>query len=147
MGSVRKINININVLIIIFFGSYLALFLYMVLTAPHLALVESFYGADASTLEISREEFLKTRTGYEAFLPYLNAFMTAAIIPYLIAVLYIAKHKYRHLVLGIFIITLMITLEKALVIKALLPLMVLAANQNIKIDIKKNLGKICTLFQ
>lgn len=143
--SKLKIVITPSFLTVIFFGCYLIFFLYVVITAPGLPVIMSFKGADGAKIVLAREQFLKAREGYESVLPYLNAFVTAVLIPYLIAVLYMTHHKLRHWVLGIFMLTLLVSLEKALIIKALLPIFVLAINQNIAIK-RSHLKKILFLM-
>lgn len=125
----KKITISTNFLIFFLGGGYLIFFLYTLVTAPHLAIIESLRGADSHEIAIAREEFLKARQGNEYILAYINAFMTAALIPYLITALYVSAHKWRHLIMGIFIFTLLVSLEKSLIIKAALPILVLVTNE------------------
>ncbi len=138
-------NININQLILAIFGGYIIFFLYVIFTAPHIAIVESLRGMDGYKIAIAREEFLKARTGGERVLVYINAIFTSALMPYLLALLYIVKHRFRHLILGIFILALTASLEKVLVLKALLPLLVLAVNDRF---LKKKYAPVilCLIF-
>jgi hypothetical protein len=107
---------------------YILLIIYALLTAPKIALWESINGASAENIALAREVFLKDRAGSEIFLVYLNAIFSNALMPYVLALIYLKKTPYRHILLTIFLISLLPSLEKGLAIKACLPLAIIAFN-------------------
>lgn len=110
------------------FFIYALYILYVVVTAPKIPLVQSFLGASSSDLSYYREMFFKARTGFDGILVYINAIFTVAVLPFLIASLYVIRYKYRHLYLIFFAFTLFLSMEKSLIARALLPLLVLVIN-------------------
>jgi hypothetical protein len=128
------------------FTLYFIYILYTVITAPGIPLLLSLKGASSSELSYYRELFFKARTGFDGILVYLNAIFTVALLPYIVATLYIIKYKFRHLYLLFFIFTLLLSMEKSLIARALLPLLVLVIN-GIVVDkylTLKNILLICT---
>lgn len=110
------------------FFIYFIYIVYVVVTAPGIPLLLSLKGASSADLSYFRELFFKARTGFDSILVYLNAIFTVAILPFLIASLYIIKYKHRHLYLIFFVFTLLLSMEKSLIARALLPLLVLVIN-------------------
>lgn len=115
-----------------FFILYFIFILYVTLTAPAIPLIQSFMGASSSDLSNYRELFLKARTGLEGLLVYINAIFTVAILPFITASLYVVRYKYRHVYLLFFVFTLFLSMEKSLIARALLPLLVLLFNGYVK---------------
>jgi hypothetical protein len=128
----RKLVINKGVSVVrlaqITFFLYFLYIVYVVITAPKIPLVQAFLGASSTDLAFYREMFFKARTGFDSILVYINAIFTVAILPFLLASLYIIKYKYRHLYLIFFIGTLLLSMEKSLIARALLPLIILVIN-------------------
>jgi len=121
--------VNMSNLLFFFYFIFIA---YVVLTAPAIPLYLSLKGASSNDLSHYRELFLKARTGFDASLVYFNAIFTVAVLPFSIASLYIVKYKYRHFYLVFFIFTLLLSMEKSLIARALLPLLVLVVNGYVK---------------
>lgn len=110
---------------------YFVFIIYTVVTAPAIPLFESFRGATSNDLSNYRELFLKGRKGLESILVYLNAIFTVALLPFLTASLYLSKYRYRHILLLLFVFTLLLSMEKSLIARALLPLLILVVNKQI----------------
>lgn len=108
---------------------YSVLMLYSALTAQDIALFAALGGAGIDRIAYAREVFLRTREGWEIALRYLYAIMVSSIMPYVIASLFVLRHRLRYLVLGLFLFSLMLTLEKSLSIIALLPVIIVSVNQ------------------
>jgi hypothetical protein len=117
--------IRLSNFLFLLYSIYIA---YVVITAPKIPLFLSLQGANSSEISYYRELFFKARIGVDAILVYLNAIFTVALLPFLIASLYILNYKFRHFYLVFFVFTLLLSMEKSLIIRALLPLFVLILN-------------------
>jgi hypothetical protein len=111
--------------------SYLALMIYTLGTAPKIALLEALRGGDVYAIAGAREMLFKSREGWERVLVYLNAILTSALIPYALVVAYLERKRYRHWLLWLFVLSLLPSMEKALVIKAFFPLVIVAINRQL----------------
>ncbi|RYZ89930.1 MAG: hypothetical protein EOP04_05445, partial [Proteobacteria bacterium] len=111
--------------------SYFAVFLFALFTSEKIAILEALRGADGETIAAARESMFKARSGPEKILAYLNAFCSSALMPYALAVSYLEKKKYRHILLILFLLSLAPSLEKTSVIKAFLPVIILGINRYI----------------
>jgi len=152
-----KLSLNKNVVIkqgiselflaIVFYFLYFVFIIYTVVTAPAIPLFESLKGVTADELSNYRELFLKGRKGPESILVYFNAIFTVAVLPFLTASLYLSKYRYRHVFLFLFVFTLLLSMEKSLIARALLPLLILVINEQIKDKILslRNLLLICSV--
>lgn len=109
--------------------AYTLLIAYTAATAEDIALLAALQGGSIDRIAYARELFLRTRVGPEVALRYLYAIMASSIIPYVIASLFVMRHRLRYVVLGLFLFSLMLTLEKSLSIIALLPIIILNVNQ------------------
>lgn len=113
------------------FALYFLYIIYVCITAPKIPLLQSFLGASSTELAFYRETFFKARTGFDAILVYINAIFTVAVLPFVISSLFVTKNRYRYLYLIFFVFTLFLSLEKSLIARAILPLMVLVVNKEI----------------
>lgn len=109
-------------------AAYFLLMIFAVASSEKIALWEAINGGTAADLAHAREALFKSRTGWEHSLIYLNAMLSSALMPYVLVVCYLEKKSYRHILLALFVATLLPSLEKALVIKAFLPLIIVAFN-------------------
>jgi transcription initiation factor IIE alpha subunit len=100
---------------------YFLLIGYVLLTAEKIALIEALRDSSVEDIALAREALFKTRMGWERALPYLNAALSSALMPFAIALAYLSRMKYRHWLLLFFCMSLLVSLEKALILKALLP--------------------------
>lgn len=107
---------------------YFIVILYAVMTSEKVALWEALSGASADEIAFARESLFKFRLGWEKILPYANAAFSSALMPFVLAICYIEKKSYRHVFLLMFVVSLLPSLEKVLILKALLPLVVLGLN-------------------
>lgn len=124
-----RISIDIGYMALFVFGFYMLIIGYVAVTSSQIALVQAFQGVGISELSESRERFLRTRDGWEAFLPYANALFVMALLPYVLASLFYVKHRLRFFYFFIFLSCLSLTLEKSLAILAFLPLIVILVNR------------------
>lgn len=121
-NSVPKICISWG-----YFGAFVVLvysvvIVYASFTSPQIALFAALQGADINTLAVLREEFLRTRVGGERAFLYLYSICIVAMMPMVVAQLYLSAHKARHFLLLFFLFSLALTLEKGRALVALLPL-------------------------
>lgn len=107
---------------------YFLLIGYVLLTAQKIALLEAFRGASADDITFARETLFKTRVGWEKTLPYLNAVFSSALMPFALMISYIEGRRYRHWLFLLFCLSLLPSLEKALILKAMVPLIMLGLN-------------------
>ena len=107
---------------------YFVLIAYVLLTAQKIALLEAFRGASVDDISAAREALFKARVGWERSLPYINALLSTALMPFAIALTYIERKKNRHWLLLLFCLSLLPSLEKTLILKAMVPLIMLALN-------------------
>lgn len=121
-------SIDVVNLSYVIFGLYLGLIVYISITADQIALFIVFQGASIGDLAKSREMFLRTREGWEAAIPYINAMFVMALLPYSIASLFFVHHKLRFYFLGIFLFCVLLTLEKSVALMALIPIIILSVN-------------------
>ncbi|MCC7003756.1 MAG: hypothetical protein IT357_16485 [Gemmatimonadaceae bacterium] len=131
-----RLQLTPELLIIAVFGPYLLFVAYSAATAPGIPLVEAVRGASPAQIAIAREQFMKARSGGQALLVYMNALFTVAIIPYTVCLLYRTQHRLRHILLGVAVFTLLLSLEKSLVLRVMLPLLALAVNGQLRLPVK-----------
>lgn len=108
--------------------AYFLLVIYAVASSEKIALWEAINGASAADIAHARETLFKARTGWEQSLVYLNALFSSALMPYVLVVCCLEKKSYRHILLSLFVVSLLPSLEKSLAIKAFLPLIIVAFN-------------------
>ncbi len=107
---------------------YFLLIAYVLLTAQKIALLEAFRGASADDITFAREALLKTRVGWERLLPYLNSIFSSALMPFALMISYLERRPYRHWLFLLFCLSLLPSLEKVLILKAMVPLIMLGLN-------------------
>lgn len=122
------IEVNSGAVIRFIVIPYVLMYSYVLFTTEAVPLWEAIHGACASDLAIYREGLFRTRVGVEAIFNYVNSIFTVLLMPYAMLVLYLSRHKFRHWILGIFVFSLLISLEKSLILRAALPLLILVAN-------------------
>lgn len=127
-NSVLKINIGWQIISFSIIVVYFSVIVYACITAPKIALFAALDGATMSELSGLREEFLRTRVGWEVVLLYIYAIGISALMPLTIAQMFISKSKWRIPILLLFLFSLSLTLEKGRSLVALLPLVVLFIN-------------------
>lgn len=120
--------VNSQFLIWVIVVPYLLMYLYVVWTARSVPLWEALRGACSSDLALYREELFRTRIGLGSLLNYANSIFTVLLMPYAMLVLYLSRHQYRHWILGVFVFSLLISLEKSLILRAALPILILVVN-------------------
>lgn len=108
--------------------SYFSVIVYAVVTAPGIALFEALRGASVSEVSGLREEFLRSREGWEKGLLYVYVIGVSAFMPLVISQLFMVRSKWRFAVLGAFLFSLALTLEKSRALVAMLPLVVIFVN-------------------
>jgi hypothetical protein len=107
---------------------YFMVISYAVLTSEKIALWEALSGASADDIAYAREALFKSRVGWERSLAYANAIFSSALMPFALVICYLEKKTYRYALLVMFVVSLLPSMEKVLILKALLPLIVLGFN-------------------
>lgn len=106
--------------------SYVFLMMYVALTAPAIPLFDAFKsGCGIDCLAQGREEFLRTRDGWEVCLNYMYSMYRSFLAPLVVCYLYATKDKFRHIFLIAFAVTLLLTLEKSVAVFSFAPLVCL----------------------
>ncbi len=108
---------------------YFALFFYIIFSAQKVALLEVFFG-DATGFQITeaREMFLHGREGFARVTPYAFAIFTSVLMPYFLMLGFLSKNKFSWPIFIGFIFSLVFSMEKMLVLKAVFPIFILAIN-------------------
>lgn len=126
--SVRKIRVGWSFLAFLILLTYFSVIVYAAITAPGIALFEAVRGASLTEVAGLREEFLRTREGWEKGLIYVYVIGFSAFMPFVISQLFITRSRWRFIVLGAFLFSLALTLEKSRALVAMLPLVVIFVN-------------------
>lgn len=127
-NSVLKIRVGLDVFSWFILAIYFLVILYACLTAPDIALFAAIKGVSLTEISGLREEFLRTREGWEKGLLYVYAICVSSLVPLVIAQMFISKSKWRFYVLFAFLFSLALTLEKGRALVAMLPLIVIFVN-------------------
>jgi hypothetical protein len=101
-------------------------------TSPQIPLIAALNGADAETIAVLREKFLKSREGWQSSFVYINALLTCALIPYSLALLFLNNVRWRWLAATLFFIYCLSFMEKAYFLKCFIPLFYLTMQGFIK---------------
>jgi len=104
-------------------------------TADQIPLLAALGGADADTIAVLREQFLKAREGWQASFVYINAMLSGALIPYSIALMFLHSVSGRWLAFAFFMIFCISFVEKAFFMKAALPLLYLVAQRRVRLPV------------
>lgn len=121
------------------YGSVLAFLAFCVtvmVSAPSVPLLEVWRGASADDIASSREHFLKAREGWGVILPYANGIFTAALMPYCMCVAILRRYRFRWLIVALFFLYSLVSVEKAFFLRVVLPLMavvVVSQSQRIRL--------------
>lgn len=118
----RRVSFPLKWYLIIVWSGFAAFAVMAWSTADHIPLISSFQCFGADQLAVQRELFLKGRTGWESGLVYVNAFFIGAVVPYTIALMFAYNARFRWLCLVFFLAYSISFLEKALFLKAMLPI-------------------------
>lgn len=106
------------------------------ISAERIPLIAALGGADADTIAVLREKFLKAREGWQSSFVYINAILTGALIPYSIALAFYHRHRFRWTLFLFFLFYCFSFMEKAYFSKAMIPLIYLVMQDKIKLKIK-----------
>ena len=123
-----RLAISTDAAVAFIFVTYFFVIAYAVLTSERVALLEALSGASVDDIVFAREALFKNRVGWEKSLPYINAMLSSALMPFALAICYVEKKPWRHGLLILFAVSLLPSLEKALILKALLPIVLLGFN-------------------
>ncbi|MDH1700764.1 hypothetical protein [Comamonas terrigena] len=126
--SVPKIRVGWPLFAFLIIISYFSVIIYAAMTAPNIALFEALRGASVSEVAGLREEFLRTRVGWEKSLLYVYVIGFSAFMPLVISQLFMVRSKWRFVVLGAFLFSLALTLEKSRALVAMMPLLIIFVN-------------------
>ncbi|MCP9747564.1 hypothetical protein EGI24_12715 [Lacihabitans sp. CS3-21] len=146
--NLPKIEINFNFSIFFLFSIFLFFILIVFATAPNIPIIESFKGSSSDDLSRNRDEFLKTRVGWEASLGYIIGLINAYFLPYFISLAFQRNHKNKFLFAGLFLLFSISFLEKAYFLKLGIPIffLFLLKSTNKIIFFIKGLGTIILLL-
>jgi hypothetical protein len=128
IGLMGRTGSSSQYVVIAISACYFLVIFYAVSTSEKVALWEALSGASADDIAYAREALFKGRSGWERSLIYANAIFSSALMPFALAICYIEKKSYRHVLLVMFALSLLPSLEKVLILKALLPLIILGLN-------------------
>ena len=123
------IQISSNWLQVAIWGAFLAYACLVLMTAESIPFLTALKGSTPDILSAERGAFLKTRHGWEAALPYIGTVFLGVLLPYATARLFVEKSRWRFVVLIIFVIYTLLSLEKSLFILALAPIAYLIAQK------------------
>lgn len=111
-----------RMIFLVFFAVVMIIFI----TAPSIPIIDAIlFGSNGDDLNQSRENFLKTRTGWEQGLNYIIGMLTSYILPYLIAFSHYHKVKSRWKYTFLFFLYCISFLEKAYFLKVVIPLLII----------------------
>lgn len=128
---------------------YFLLFFYIVFSAQKVALLEAFFGnATGSQITEAREMLLNGREGFDRIIPYAFVIFTSVLMPYFLMLSFLGKNKFSWLIFIGFISSLVFSMEKMLILKAIFPIFVLSINgyQKRRIIFLAPLFVACILF-
>ncbi len=129
MKLFKNYQVNWEVWAWVALSIYFTVIGYACFKAPQIALFASFKGASIMDLSILREQFLRTGVGFERVPLYIYTICITSVIPLIIAQLFLTKKRTRFVILFLFILSLLLTLEKGRALVGMLPLIVLHANR------------------
>ncbi len=132
LASIKRIKLNWDLFSNLIIGLYFSIIIYASLTVSQVALFAALRGANISDLSVLREEFLRTRTGWEVILLYIYTICISAFMPLIITQKFHTASKYRFLLLFLFLFSLLLTLEKGRALVAMLPLIVYYINKGVR---------------
>ncbi len=102
--------------------TYSILMLYTAITAPAIPLLDALRGSGIDVISNGRETFLRTRNGWESLLNYFFSMYRSILMPFAVCWFFYIKSNWRFASVFIFIMTLLLTLEKSVCVIALIPL-------------------------
>lgn len=123
-----KVRLKWQAITLLVFLVYFSVIIYACFTAPGIALVAALKGVPMGELSGLREEFLRTREGWEKGLNYIYSICITSLVPFAIAKMFVVKARFRFFMLFAFLLSLALTLEKGRTVVAMLPLVVLYVN-------------------
>ncbi|MFA7351320.1 MAG: oligosaccharide repeat unit polymerase [Methylotenera sp.] len=98
-------------------------------TAQSIPIISVFQGAGADELSQQRGDFLKGRVGMESALLYISTIFVGALLPYSLINLFIEKSRLRYYLMMIFFVYTISTLQKALFLSVVFPLIYLVSRK------------------
>lgn len=103
-------------------------------SARSVPLLDALRGQTPAQIAVARELFLKARQGWGAILPYANALLTGALLPYCMCIAILRRYRFRWLIVALFFLYSLLFVEKAFFLRIFLPLMaVVVVSQNRKV--------------
>jgi len=129
LKAMEKYQLPLDFWVMLISLIYFSIVIYAVMSSEKIALLESFKGASNFDMAIAREGLFKSRSGWEVSLKYLNSVLSMAFMPLILAIAYLKNKPYKHLLLLLFVLSILPSLEKSLAIKVFSPLIILSLNQ------------------
>jgi len=122
---------------------FILFFVFLVLvyvTSESIPLHQALTGASSDEVAMSRENFLKARTGWQAVFIYINALLAGSFLPFVLMLSFYEKRRARWLVFVIFFLYSVSFMEKAFFLKCVLPMLSFyALKRDSKISMKRYL--------
>lgn len=109
------------------------------LTAEKIPLVAALQGAPADQVAEWRERFLKAREGWQASFVYVNTFLTWALVPYTLALMFHLRSRLRWWCFVFFLVFCVSFMEKAFFLRAIIPMLFLAAQGRLRLPFRPGL--------
>jgi hypothetical protein len=133
-----RIAIDAERVCVVVWAMFVAFATVVWVTAPTIPLIAAMTGADAQTIAVTRELFLKARTGWQGSFVYINALFTSALLPFTLAVLFLRRSPYRWPCFLFFFLYSISFVEKAFFLKAAMPVAYLALQGEIRTFVRGN---------
>jgi hypothetical protein len=124
-----KYQLTLDFWVILISLIYFSIVIYALISSEKIALLESFKGATNFDMAIAREGLFKSRSGWEMSLKYFNSVLSTAFMPLILVIAYLKNKSYKHLLLLLFLLSTLPSLEKSLAIKVFAPLIILSLNR------------------
>jgi hypothetical protein len=131
LDRLPKVILNPEPFLFAIFVLFSTFVLLACLTATQIPLIASLRGADAATIALLREQFLKAREGYQASFVYINAIFSGFLIPYSLALMFLNRYRFRWVCFAAFLLYTISFSEKVFFLKAVLPLFYLIIQKRI----------------
>lgn len=134
-GLPRRI-VDLDAFVAVIWLAFGLFVLVAMVTAERIPFVAALQGADAETVAVLRERFLKAREGWQAVFPYVNAVLAGALVPYALVLALVRGHRLRWLLFLAFLVYCLSFVEKVFFLRAVIPLAYVVAQQRVRVPVR-----------
>lgn len=134
-----KAKLRFTFFAVIVWGMFLAFVIVACVTAERIPFIAALQGADADTVALLRERFLKAREGWQSSFAYINLMLVGALVPYTVAQLMLRNHRLRWVCFVLFLVYCMSFVEKVFFVKAMVPVAYLVLQRRIGSAVRSGL--------